>query len=125
MSYGPLRTHLTCRRRIVIEGRKCVGCKLCMRNCPVGTPIAYSERARKAYLKDPLACGGCGACLRGCPAGAIHIAEERLDGGIVGPRAGARAPGQPKEGDPLRKDHPEGDIAQSPSADRADAARLP
>lgn len=94
MGHGPIRSHLMIRKHVVIEGRKCVGCQLCMRNCPVGTVIAYSEKAHIAYVKNPLACGGCGACLRGCAAGAVHIKEEKLAGDMVRLVSDVRAPGQ-------------------------------
>ena len=94
MGHGPLRTHLLVRKRIVIEGRKCVGCQLCMRNCTVGTVIGYADKALMAYVKDPLACGGCGACLRGCAAGAIHIKEEKAASTLVVMPKKVVAPGQ-------------------------------
>ena len=94
MGHGPLRTHLMTRKHIVIEGRKCVGCQLCMRNCPVGTVIAYSEKVRIAFVKNSLACGGCGACLRGCAAGAVHIKEERLTSSMMRVPDRISAPGQ-------------------------------
>ena len=84
------------RKRIVIEGSKCVGCQLCMRNCPVGRVIAFAEKAQMAYVKNPLACGGCGACLRGCAAGAIHIKEEWAKGSFDYTPIETRAPGQPR-----------------------------
>lgn len=87
------------RKHIVIEGRKCVGCQLCMRNCPVGKVIAFAEEAQMAYVKDPLACGGCGACLRGCPAGAIHVKEEWVEGAFDYTPVVAVAPGQARTDD--------------------------
>lgn len=78
MPHGPLRMHLLVRKRIAIDASKCVGCQLCMKNCPVGTVIFYAERAHKAYVRNPRQCGGCGACLRGCAAGAIRIVEDRV-----------------------------------------------
>ena len=76
MAYGPLRTHFTSRKRITIDAGLCVGCKLCMRCCPLGKVIGYDADARRAYVDDALVCGGCGACLRICPANAVHMEEE-------------------------------------------------
>lgn len=99
MPHGPIRMHLLIRKRITIDVSKCVGCQLCMKNCPVGTVIAYADRAQKAYVRNSLACGGCGACLRGCPVNAIHILEEHVQSDGICCVSEVRAPGQPKHAD--------------------------
>lgn len=74
----------------------CIGCKLCMFNCPVGTVIGFDEKERTARLVNPWACGGCGACLRGCPTNAIHIKEVLRSDALDYSIKEVRAPGQGK-----------------------------
>ena len=94
MAYGPLRTHFTSRKRITIDAGLCVGCKLCMRCCPLGKVIGYDADARRAYVDDALVCGGYGACLRICPANAVHMEEELVRGALSPRMVPVIAPGQ-------------------------------
>lgn len=58
----------------VVEGDKCIGCKLCVPNCPLG---AITMVKGKAQI-DPEKCIECGICIegfnkfKGCPVKAIH-----------------------------------------------------
>jgi NADH:ubiquinone oxidoreductase subunit F (NADH-binding)/(2Fe-2S) ferredoxin/Pyruvate/2-oxoacid:ferredoxin oxidoreductase delta subunit len=47
-----------------IEPEKCVGCLLCLKNCPVQ---AISGERKKVHLIDQEKCIKCGACLDICP----------------------------------------------------------
>jgi NADH:ubiquinone oxidoreductase subunit F (NADH-binding)/(2Fe-2S) ferredoxin/Pyruvate/2-oxoacid:ferredoxin oxidoreductase delta subunit len=49
----------------VIDPGKCVGCLLCLKNCPVK---AISGERKKAHVIDQAACIKCGACFNVCPA---------------------------------------------------------
>ncbi len=57
---------LVCKDLIVyfIEPDKCVGCLLCIKNCPVE---AISGERKKVHVIDQDLCIKCGACLEVCP----------------------------------------------------------
>ena len=61
-----------------IEPEKCVGCLLCLKNCPVN---AISGERKKLHVIDQAACIKCGACFNVCPAKiqavAKYTGEER------------------------------------------------
>lgn len=58
---------------------KCIGCQLCVGECPVG---AIEMRGAVAHI-DPELCIGCGRCFSVCPVGAV-IYEKPLKKKVTG-----------------------------------------
>jgi len=56
----------------VVDAESCIGCKICVRKCPVG---AISMKNSKAVI-DTEKCINCGICVNACPVKAIHKTDE-------------------------------------------------
>lgn len=62
------------RRRIVtINEQTCIGCGLCLPDCPT---LALGIPDGKSRLLDDRLCDGCGACVSACPEGALRVTER-------------------------------------------------
>ena len=59
-----------------IEPEKCVGCLLCLKNCPVN---AISGERKKVHTIDQALCIKCGACFNVCPAKVQAVAKYTGD----------------------------------------------
>lgn len=57
---------------VVIDEKKCIGCKLCVSACPLGN-ITYNSKEKK-LIKCNL-CNGEPKCAEFCPSGAIQYKE--------------------------------------------------
>lgn len=57
---------------VLIDSKKCIGCKLCISACPFGNMSFNSEK--KTLVKCDL-CGGSPSCAALCPSGAIEFKE--------------------------------------------------
>jgi len=74
-----------------IEPEKCVGCLLCLKNCPV---LAISGERKKVHKIDQAACIKCGACFNVCPVKIRAVAK------YTGEEARALASGAPRPNEP-------------------------
>ena len=55
--------------RFVVEPKKCIGCRECVRVCPAGAAAMDDKKA----VIDKALCIGCGECLTVCPKKAMRI----------------------------------------------------
>jgi carbon-monoxide dehydrogenase iron sulfur subunit len=56
---------------VLIDRKKCVGCKSCQRACPYGM-IVFDEEGEKSFKCD--LCGGNPQCIKACPTHALGMA---------------------------------------------------
>src|SRR4030042_6910494 len=64
------------RKIIKINEDKCIGCGLCIPNCPEGALQIIDGKVR---LISDFFCDGLGACIGQCPEGAINIEERTAE----------------------------------------------
>ena len=57
---------------VVMDPRKCIGCKMCMNACPLGN-ISYHPAVGKVFKCD--LCGGDPKCAKYCPGEAIVFVD--------------------------------------------------
>ncbi|MFV0516484.1 MAG: DUF362 domain-containing protein [Aminipila sp.] len=66
------RTSLNKKQVAFIDGKKCVGCGSCKRNCPEDA----INRGSEFYIVNKDKCVGCGICITKCPADAISYLNK-------------------------------------------------
>jgi len=64
------------RKIIKIDEKKCVGCGVCIPDCPEGALQLIDGKAR---LVSDLFCDGLGACIKTCPTGAMTTEEREAE----------------------------------------------
>jgi len=64
------------RKIISINEEKCVGCGVCIPDCPEGALQLIDGKAR---LISDLFCDGLGACIKACPTGAMTTEEREAE----------------------------------------------
>ncbi len=74
---------MTNKENPYIDKRICVGCSLCVVNCPadcleIEGPEYHGDIETKAYLSAPEKCIGCKLCAKACPIDAIHFGDAAL-----------------------------------------------
>lgn len=62
------------RGRVQFDAEKCIGCKMCMRDCPSGAiVITKLEDGRLEAHIDMAKCIYCGQCVDSCPKAALEV----------------------------------------------------
>ena len=74
---------MTNKEKPYIDKGTCVGCSLCVENCPtdclaIEGPEYHGDIETKAYLSEPDKCIGCKLCAKACPIDAIHFGDAAL-----------------------------------------------
>ncbi|MDD5778411.1 MAG: 4Fe-4S dicluster domain-containing protein [Candidatus Thermoplasmatota archaeon] len=64
------------RGRIVYEGEKCIGCKMCIKVCPAKV-IEFREEEKKIRMYVAR-CIFCSQCVDVCPVNCLHISDTYL-----------------------------------------------
>ncbi|HRY28467.1 MAG TPA: nitroreductase family protein [Elusimicrobiota bacterium] len=59
---------------VEVDGQKCRGCGLCVRDCPYAALVQESKGKPPRFLED-VGCLRCGHCVSVCPTGALSHAE--------------------------------------------------
>ena len=65
------------RGKLVFDPAKCIGCKLCMRDCPAAAIeiVKVGEKKFEAHI-DIAKCIACGQCVDSCPKDALRLTGE-------------------------------------------------
>ncbi len=75
--FGDLDLPDTFRGALVIDTDKCIGCGLCVRDCPANA-LELEKQSRDEFklIHYPARCAYCGQCERSCRHGAIYHSNE-------------------------------------------------
>lgn len=75
--FGPLELPEGFRGAIVIDADKCIGCGLCVRECPAEA-LEMEKKSRDEFklIHYPARCAYCGQCERTCRHGAISHSNK-------------------------------------------------
>jgi formate hydrogenlyase subunit 6/NADH:ubiquinone oxidoreductase subunit I len=65
------------RGKLVFDPAKCIGCKLCMRDCPSAAIeiVKVGEKKFEAHV-DVAKCIACGQCVDSCPKEALRLTGD-------------------------------------------------
>jgi NAD-dependent dihydropyrimidine dehydrogenase PreA subunit len=58
--------------RIIIDEEKCIGCRLCVKSCPVDV-LRFDETKKKAVGAYPQECEWCLICEEHCPKDCLRV----------------------------------------------------
>lgn len=82
----PATSSIACRLwdTVVIDGTKCVSCRMCATFCPTGAIEKFDEAdGALGVVHRPADCVKCGSCADICPADAITVLDEVRTAGLV------------------------------------------
>jgi formate hydrogenlyase subunit 6/NADH:ubiquinone oxidoreductase subunit I len=80
--FGKLELPPYFRGRVVMDEEKCVGCGLCVRDCPAyGLILERKPDKGFSLVHYPDRCAYCGQCEDSCRAGAIWLTNEFVPAG--------------------------------------------
>ncbi len=65
------------RGKLKFDPSKCIGCQMCVRDCPTGAIkiVKVGDKQFEAHI-DLSACIYCGQCVDSCPKGALETTPE-------------------------------------------------
>ncbi|MDF1514361.1 MAG: 4Fe-4S binding protein [Anaerolineae bacterium] len=77
--FGPANIPEGFRGRVIINEENCVGCSMCVRDCPTAA-LELKRTSKKEYqlIYRPDRCAYCGQCELSCKFDAIHLDADYL-----------------------------------------------
>jgi formate hydrogenlyase subunit 6/NADH:ubiquinone oxidoreductase subunit I len=81
--FGVLELPEGYRGAIVFEPEKCIGCGLCVRDCPADA-LKLNKKSREEFtlLHYPARCAYCGQCQDSCRHGAIYHSNKLVGSNV-------------------------------------------